>query len=563
MTETNIFPSRFFSFQDTPQTSRLHVLGSVIGGSLTDGLVVRLNGQTVIEGLRVGAYIAIEGMTNRTFFGYITDIKLRDITPLLRPPDDKLRSEVYSNALLGCYLRVKLVLMCEGNQIQPVRSVPSHFTRVRRLTTEESRLIFSGEGAEHTHLLGHSLEDEHIAIRLDLNKLTERSTAVFGRSGTGKTFLTLPLLASIIRSDTASVLVFDMHNDYGYTLKGDDRQFHGLKRLSAIRDKVLVVTLDEESSQRRNAGFEFTLQIGLDEIEPEDLEMLQGVLSLSEVQVNTIHALPNYFGPRWIYVLAGRGVTAQEQAHLNGLLQSNLLNQSTFNAIQRKLNRILKLPFVLDRSTHAVQQIIDNLLSGRSVVVEFGNFGSQTAAYVLVSNLLTRRIHDEYVRRKEEAEGRGWGEPPRLVIVIEEAHKFLDPKVANLTTFGTIAREMRKYDVTLLIVDQRPSQIDREVMSQIGTRITCALSDEQDINAVLIGMGDTPRLKALLASLESRQQAMVMGHAVRVPVLVHTRTYDETVYAEYATPDDGLSAEARMARSQQMLGRPTEDDPLL
>ena len=40
----------------------------------------------------------------------------------------------------------------------------------------------------------------------------------------------------------------------------------------------------------------------------------------------------------------------------------------------------------------------------------------------------------------------------------------------------TIARELRKYNVTLLIVDQRPSGIDEEVMSQVGTRVTALLN---------------------------------------------------------------------------------------
>jgi DNA helicase HerA-like ATPase len=43
--------------------------------------------------------------------------------------------------------------------------------------------------------------------------------------------------------------------------------------------------------------------------------------------------------------------------------------------------------------------------------------------------------------------------------------------------------------VTLLIVDQRPSGIDPEVMSQIGTRVTCLLDDESDIRAVQRRLG--------------------------------------------------------------------------
>jgi hypothetical protein len=74
------------------------------------------------------------------------------------------------------------------------------------------------------------------------------------------------------------------------------------------------------------------------------------------------------------------------------------------------------------------------------------------------------------------------------MITIEEAHRFLDPATAKQTIFGTIAREMRKYFVTLLVVDQRPSGIDNEVMSQIGTRITALLNDEKDIDAIFTGV---------------------------------------------------------------------------
>ena len=91
------------------------------------------------------------------------------------------------------------------------------------------------------------------------------------------------------------------------------------------------------------------------------------------------------------------------------------------------------------------------------VVLEFGVYGNNIDAYLLVANLLTRRIYDRYVRMSEQASGNATQEPRPLVITIEEAHKFLSPAIARNTIFGNIAREMRKYNVTLLVVDQRPS----------------------------------------------------------------------------------------------------------
>ena len=120
--------------------------------------------------------------------------------------------------------------------------------------------------------------------------------------------------------------------------------------------------------------------------------------------------------------------------------------------------------------------------------------------------------------------------PTPLVITIEEAHKFLDPAIAANTIFGTIARELRKYNVTLFIVDQRPSGIDPEVMSQIGTRVTMLLDNPEDIKAVLSGVSGGEALREVLARLDTREQALILGHAVPMPVVVQTRRYDTAFY---------------------------------
>jgi hypothetical protein len=150
---------------------------------------------------------------------------------------------------------------------------------------------------------------------------------------------------------------------------------------------------------------------------------------------------------------------------------------------------------------------------------------------MLVANYLTRRIHHMYVNKVEESLGQGGQEPPQLMIVIEEAHKFLDPQIAHQTIFGMIARELRKYNVTLLIVDQRPSGIDEEIMSQIGTRVTALLDNEKDLNAVLTGVSGAGALREVLARLDTKQQALIMGHAVPMPVVIQTRSYDSDFYA--------------------------------
>jgi hypothetical protein len=62
-------------------------------------------------------------------------------------------------------------------------------------------------------------------------------------------------------------------------------------------------------------------------------------------------------------------------------------------------------------------------------------------------------------------------------------------------------------------------------MSQMGTKITCLLDNEKDIDSVLAGVAGKSELKSVLARLAPKQQALVFGHAVPMPVAFQPREY--------------------------------------
>jgi uncharacterized protein len=70
------------------------------------------------------------------------------------------------------------------------------------------------------------------------------------------------------------------------------------------------------------------------------------------------------------------------------------------------------------------------------------------------------------------------------------------------------------------------------VMSQIGTRVTALLDNERDINAVLTGISGAQGLREVLARLDTKQQAIIMGHAVPMPVVIRTREYGQQFYTD-------------------------------
>jgi DNA helicase HerA-like ATPase len=506
-------------------------LGVVVGGSLSKGLVVKLDREQPIEELAVGRYIVVHG-TNKRFFCMVTDISLNSTNPGIQsdPPEvytDPFLRAIYSGTAAYGTIHVQPMLSIDeedANKPKPVKTIPSHFMPVYNATEEDVNHVFGMEDDTHFNV-GTPLEQEGTHINLDLRRLVERSVGVFGKSGTGKSFLTRLILAGVIARNQAVNLIFDMHNDYGWEVTDErSRKVKGLYQL--FPGKISICTLDAESSRRRNAKFDFEVKLGFDEIEPEDIAMLRDTMSLSDAMIDAAYALRKYWGDQWVRRLIYASVDDIDQVEANTPTRAG-----TLMALQRRVQRFERWDFLVEESTgDSVKQILNQLEQGRSVVLEFGRYGNSLEAYILVANYLTRRIHEQYVERVEKALGDPKYEPPQLLITIEEAHKFLDPIIARQTIFGTIAREMRKYKVTLLIVDQRPSGIDEEVMSQIGTRVTALLDNERDISAVLTGISGAGGLREVLARLDTKQQAIIMGHAVPMPVVVKTRNYDESFY---------------------------------
>ncbi len=504
-------------------------LGVVVGGSLSKGLVVKMDRGQSIEDLAVGRYIVVHG-SKRRFFCMINDIVLDSTNPGIEsdPPDvtDPFLNAVYSGtAAYGTIHVVPMLSIGEDDKPKPVKSIPSHFMPVYNATVEDVNDVFGHEDATHFNV-GSPLELEETQINLDLKRLVERSVGVFGKSGTGKSFLTRVILAGSIARGIGVSLIFDMHNDYGWQITSENGySVKGLKQL--FDHKVTILTLDAESSRRRNAKYDFEVRLGYDEIEPSDLEQLRVTMSFSDAMIDCIHTLNKRWGKSWI-----RRLLKGDLEDLEDITANTPTAEGTLIAVQRRIERFQRWDFLVEETpADSVKQIINILVEEqRSVVLEFGRYGNSLEAYMLVANYLTRRIHEAYIERMEKALGDPAYEPPQLMITIEEAHKFLDPKIANQTTFGIIAREMRKYNVTLLVVDQRPSGIDEEVMSQIGTRITALLDNERDINAVLNGISGAAGLREVLARLDTKQQAIIMGHAVPMPVVIKPRNYDEDFY---------------------------------
>jgi DNA helicase HerA-like ATPase len=514
------------------------LLGHIVEGSLQRGLTMRLGEERGVEEIRAGRFVVIDG-NERQFFAMITDVSLLsssqsaviDLAGSTGVAGGALMQKMLSGAVTYANVSLRTQLMrgrTLNSSFEPVKSIPSHFSPVADADASDISAIFGSEepGNGFFHI-GSPLDMDEIDLCLDLKKFAERSNGIFGKSGTGKSFLTRIVLCGLIKQDAAVNLVFDMHNEYGWMGTTEDSNRQGVRGLKQyFGNKVAVYSLDRQSTQRRGCPVENEVKISYEEITAEDILLLGNELDLNTTAAETVHLLDQKFGRQW---LSGLLDLSTSEA-VKDFCDTSGAHAGSVSALRRKLSRFAGecSGFLVKSQSQAgdgAKQIIGDLLKGKNIVLEFGQF-RKPIQYMLVANILTREIHKEWTKRTEEALGSKGSEPRPLVITIEEAHKFLSPQLANQTIFGTIAREMRKYNVTLLVVDQRPSGIDDEVLSQIGTRITCLLNDERDIDAVLRGISGAADLRTVLATLDSKQQALLLGHAVPMPVVIKTREYD-------------------------------------
>lgn len=553
-------------------------IGYVVGGGLKENLNIRLTVPS--NEIQEGAFTVIES-GEWLFYGLVTDLRLGATDPRFADEQSETRLPIaLANLLHGQTLYTNLevlpALMLEqgpglgtqeyqswqseiesGVRSQPrplpVKTIPPHHAPVRMAGSGDIAEIFGKTDEENNIVIGYTREQGH-AVCLNMDKFVMRSSGVFGATGTGKSFLTRLVLAGLINYNQASVLVLDMHNEYGFddTASDTGERVIGLK--SKFPSRLRVVGLGQ-GAQIRGQTPDFNLEIAMRNIHPEDIELLTRELDLKETTPTTLDALITEFGrEHWFKefrqmkvgetVIGEEGRKVPAPGSVAAWANSMGVNVLAAEGLHNKLRRVFNLPYVVETpAADAIGEIIKSLQAGQHIVLSFGKHESDLD-YLLVSNLLTRRIRQAWEIRTNEYRTKGEGEPRPLVIVLEEAHKLLNREMAAQTTFSTIAREMRKYYVTLLIVDQRPSQIYDEVMSQLGTRISGWLGDDDDIRAVLSGLAGREVLRGMLARLQSKEEVLLLGWGVPMPLPVRSRRYDKKFWEELLGESDFKRGEA-------------------
>jgi len=563
----------------------LESIGYIVSGSLQGGLEARLSipPARIQEGAFVVARIpAAETEPGLQFYGLVTDLRLAASDARFADEQVAQRFGTHLAALLhGQTLYTTLVfsphLMLElppegeparsvwWDEIEaglrpqprpmPVKTIPPHHTRVYLATQGDVDEIFGKADAEGRFFVVGATREQGYAVRLDLERFIRRPAGVFGATGAGKSFLVRLLLAGLIHYGKAAVLVYDMHNEYGLDIQDPEKKTRVVGLKSKFRARVRVVALGRGTLIHDSKPPDYQLEVAMRDIEPEDIELLARELNLTDTAPTVLAALVKAFGRDWFRAFKaltpgktevivderGKERRVPTDDSVEGWAHAHNIHPQAARALHSKLRRLFGRDYIVEKPAEdTLEAMIQDLEAGRAVVLSFGNYETDLD-YLFVSNLITRKIREHWVTRTNDFRSGKGPEPRPLVVVVEEAHKLLSREMAAQTTFNILAREMRKYYVTMLIVDQRPSQIDDEVMSQLGTRIAGWLGDEDDIRAVLAGLSGRETLRGLLSRLQLGEEVLITGFGVPMPIVVRTRRYDDAFWRDLLGAHDDLT----------------------
>ncbi|MBU4224768.1 MAG: DUF87 domain-containing protein, partial [Chloroflexi bacterium] len=218
-------------------TDNLKPIGYIIGGGLKESFRARLTVPS--QEVQEGAFVVIES-GDWQFYGLVTDLQLGATDPRFADEQSETRlPPAIAKALHGQTLYTNLevlpALMLErgpepgtpeyaawvkkiGEKTPrplPVKTVPPHHAEVRMASGGDIAEIFGDPSDKGNFVIGYTREQGH-PVCIDLEKFVQRSAGVFGATGTGKSFLTRIVLAGLMHYNKASMLVFDMHNEYGF-----------------------------------------------------------------------------------------------------------------------------------------------------------------------------------------------------------------------------------------------------------------------------------------------------------------------------------------------------------
>lgn len=513
---------------------------------IIDGVVYRVG--------QIGSFVRIPlGYAN--LYGIVTQIGSAAIPESLREAIAKDYDHLKNTRWINIVLAGEQV----GKRFERgVTQYPTTGDKVHLVTINDLDIIYGGYEEANSITVGNISVSESLDAKIDLDKLISRHCAIVGSTGSGKSNSVSVLLQSIANRSFQSsrILVIDPHGEYNDALSkhskvieinsSDDENrlqipfwalpFNELMKIFSgnltdqnreyIREKVVEAKIKSAVDNKIEVTKE---SITADSPIPFSIKQLWFELTDFEKQTftdttrTTLSALIVTGDPEKLisneYTPAGMGNSApflnQKAKGLLSFLDSmrNKLNDSSYDFLfsPGKLT-----PDKDGKTEEDLDSMFLKWLGNKLPITILDLSGIPSEIMSSISGTLLKIIYDGLFWGVNTKVG---GKNQPLLIVLEEAHSYLKAGEHSISsrTVQMIAKEGRKYGVGLLLVTQRPSELDETVLSQCGTMIALRMNNSKDRSHIRSAVQDELQsMVDLLPSLRTGE-ALISGEAVKIP----------------------------------------------
>lgn len=397
-----------------------------------------------------------------------------------------------------------------------VTSYPTLDDQVRITGTEELELIYAFPDVS-TVKFGSLHQNPVVSAHLAVDDLLGKHFAVLGTTGTGKSCaVTLILRETLEQHKNGHIVLLDLHNEYASAF-GDRAELLTAKNLELPYWLLTFEELKEIMVSNDGRYNEDEVSILADVVVRSKKTFSTEGNDDRSITVDT--PVPYRLGDvtRLLDEAMGRLDKPNDSApylRLRSRLKT-LQGDPRYSFMFQGLT-------VRDNMTSILAKLFRIPANGKPMtIVDLSSVPSEILNVVV--SVVCRMTFDFALWSKQVAP---------ILLVCEEAHRYA-PRESNLgfeptkRALARIAKEGRKYGVSLCLVSQRPSELDMTVLSQCSTIISFRIANQSDRDFVCAAMAESGvGLLEFLPSLRNGE-AIVIGEGVAVPVRVMLDTLPE------------------------------------
>lgn len=496
----------------------------------------------------VGSLIAFQGSHPSEFLVGMLDRVTRDlqeealldeISPEGEVPVEIRQRDLLRVVLLGTYRTV------DGTRKNTFKRGADSYPLVESLCwvidgTNLQRLmglLASQLEAEKRLRLGTFVADPTAEAVADGDRLFQRHAALLGSTGSGKSWAVALILERAKSLSHPNLVVFDMHGEYKPLTEGSApiaRAFHiagpgqdpdddhalYLPWWLLNQEEMQALLLDRSEENAPNQAARLTYHVR--ELKHEQLladgkAALAGRFTVDSPVPYDLARLVGRLAADDTEMVPGARANSEKQGPFHGRL-TRLVSRMEARVGDRRYGFMFDPP--ADHSDYDWLHAFARRLLGTDPgikVVDFSEVPSDVLPIVV--GVMARVLYEIHFWTAEE-------QRTPVTLVCDEAHLYLPAGNAGvadlraLDSFERIAKEGRKYGISLLVVSQRPSDVSRTVLSQCNNFVALRLTNDQDQAVVKRLMPDS--MEGLTAALPLLDvgEALILGDAIILPTRI-------------------------------------------